>query len=425
MYSAPLKHVLLGQRVAPYLASKSLLNERSGLSFVADDMSASVKGHTTNYDGDANGLFTYTSPSTKYIFNSAGILVPGTTLRCDYDPVTLLPKGLLIEEQRTNLALRSADLGTTWGVFNATNSLNAATAPDGTATADKIVEDATTNEHGTNQNITIANTTAYTWSVYAKAGERSWIVLNPYDGSSHKTWFDLANGVVGTNAAGNTASIQEVGGGWYRCIVTRTSGGTSGIFQLIVTTADNTSSYAGDITKGVYFWGAQLEAGSFPTSYIPTAGSTVTRAADAITLAASKFPLGASHTLLLKLRSLNSTVTSITQLCNLWDGSTNERFGNYMNAGTARLVVADGGVTQADMNSNVTVNNGNLHRIAWAADTNDVALVVNGGAAVTDTSATMPTPTTLTLSTITSYRLTELRYRPRRVPNAQLQAETA
>ena len=423
MYSAPLKHVLLGQRVAPYLASKSLLNERSGLSFVADDMSACVKGHTTNFDGDANGLFTYTSPSTKYVTNSAGVLVPGTTMRCDHD-ASGNKLGLLIEEQRTNLLLRSAEFdNASWTKTNTTVTADQVAAPDGTVSADKIEASSTTSEM--RQDATVTGTSATLFAFFKKGSSATAMNILAIRSQTGGTTLLAASINLDTGAityiTGSSGAVAiDWGNGWWLFYMTATI--TSG-HTIRSSVGNNGSAIASGAFS--YIWGAQLEAGAFPTSYIPTAGSQVTRAADAITLATSKFPLGAAHTLLLKLRSLRSTVTSLTQMCNLWDGSINERFGNYMNAGTARLVVADGGVTQADMNSNVTVNNGNLHRIAWAADTNDVALVVNGGAAVTDTSATMPTPTTLTLSAATSYHLTELRYRPRRVPNAQLQVETA
>jgi hypothetical protein len=67
---------------------------------------------TTDFDGDVNALLTYTAPSPKMVWNAAGVLVSGTTIRCDHDPVTHEPLGVLIEEQRTNLILQSGTLAT-------------------------------------------------------------------------------------------------------------------------------------------------------------------------------------------------------------------------------------------------------------------------------------------------------------------------
>ena len=147
----------------------------------------------------------------------------------------------------------------------------ATTAPDGTSTADKFVENSGTSVHNNAQTATVTISTAYTVSVYAKAAERTWLALDPVNPgiSNNVTYFDLANGVVGTNAAGNTASIVSVGNGWYRCIVTRTTTGTQTSLRVEVgiASANNTASYTGNGTSGIYVWGAQLEVGATATTY--------------------------------------------------------------------------------------------------------------------------------------------------------------
>ena len=164
------------------LAAADILTEGAGLSFVADDMSASVKGHTANFEGNANSLFTYSSPSTKYIFNSAGLLVPGTTLRCDYDPVTLLPKGLLIEEQRTNLLVRSSELDNgSWTKSNASVTADQTTAPDGTSGADLVTENTANSTHVVFNGFTATSGSTYTVSAFVKAGTQRYIGLRGED----------------------------------------------------------------------------------------------------------------------------------------------------------------------------------------------------------------------------------------------------
>jgi len=244
----------------------------------------STSGDAVDIYAPALSIVTYeTTPRTadQVITTAAAYYGP----RIDYDPNTLAVKGLLIEEARTNLALYSQDFSNAaWTRSSATVSSPSATAPDGTATAQKLVENAgTVNPQVFNTSVfTVTNGANYSWTVFFKAAERSWGVVNAYDNAVHPTYFNLNTGTIGANAAGNTASIQAVGNGWYRCQVSRAITGTSAYAQFEISSADNTPTYTGDGTSGVYIWGAQFEAGSFATSYIPTGASSVTRAPDVV-----------------------------------------------------------------------------------------------------------------------------------------------
>src|SRR4051812_3519980 len=92
-------------------------------------------------------LATFTRASTAMYVNALGVLASAAedTPRIDYDPITLTPRGLLIEEARTNLLLRSESVATSPWTRTRMNapSTNAAIAPDGTLTADQLVEDTT------------------------------------------------------------------------------------------------------------------------------------------------------------------------------------------------------------------------------------------------------------------------------------------
>ena len=126
-------------------------------------------------------------------------------------------------------------------------------------------------------------------SIFAKAGTTDWLILYDLDYAQSAAWFDLASGAVGTVQTNASAIIEDLGGGWRRCsIKLKNPANYTPRLAIEVVTADGD----GGATNGenIYLYGAQFEAGSVPTSYIPTAGSTVTRAADTLTLPVANIP---------------------------------------------------------------------------------------------------------------------------------------
>ena len=199
--------------------------------------------------------------------------------------------GLLVEEQRTNLLVRSEEFdNASWAKVNVTTTANTTTAPNGTITADSVTPNTATSLFYTQQNVTTTASTTYTWSVYVKANGFSWVFLDAFDGSNHRTWFDLTNGVIGTVEAGNTSTITPVGNNWYRCTLTRSSAGGSTSYAVAIVAGNNSLNGTGNSSNGIYLWGAQLEAGSGPpTSYIPTTTAAATRNADVAQITGTNF----------------------------------------------------------------------------------------------------------------------------------------
>ena len=186
----------------------------------------------------------------------------------------------LIKTATTNLLLRSEEFdNASWTQNNITVSANNIAAPNGATTAEKITETVANNEHNALQAVTVASSTAYTLTCYAKKGERNFLALSPTAPgvANYYTWFNLATGAIAGNTSGNTATITSVGNDWYRCSITRTTGAaqTAINVKLGISNADNTASYTGDGTSGIYIWGAQLEAGTNATAYIPTTTAAV------------------------------------------------------------------------------------------------------------------------------------------------------
>lgn len=206
--------------------------------------------------------------------------------------------GLLLEGSRTNYVLRSNEADNAyWGIQRASISANSATAPDGTSTADKMIEDASvSNSHQTFGNpVTITMGETISVSRFFKANTRTKVRLGAWDGNTNTqgffTNFDLTAGTVGSGSAfgGGTnqgAAITQLGDGWYRCMARGTvgSGFATADFAVRMLDATGQESYTGDGVSGFYMWGAMLERAPFWSSFVATSATTVTRAADSLTL---------------------------------------------------------------------------------------------------------------------------------------------
>jgi surface protein len=205
--------------------------------------------------------------------------------RITFDAVTGECLGLMREAQRTNLVLRSEEFdNASWGKSGTTVTPNVIIAPDGTLTTDKLIETATTGFHSINQ---MAGTVgvAKVFSIYAKYAERQSIVLGVVGILAIS--YNLTNGAITIIVGGASvlaSGVEVAGNGWYRCWFS-----TTAVKFQVFPAIGSTYNYAGNGTSGIYLWGAQLEAGSYPSSYIETEASQVTRAADAFTLSGANF----------------------------------------------------------------------------------------------------------------------------------------
>jgi hypothetical protein len=256
---------------------------------------------------------------------------------------------LLVEEARTNTLLQSNQFDTSWTLDtgNPTISLVSQTAPDGGAQSWKLTEGTSTGFQDIFQTGVSNSSGSSVYSVYAKAAERFKLSLRESTTTGLIALFDLSAGSVVVVAGGGTpsptATITPVKNGWYRCsVLFNQSTASNRTFRIFVvedaeTTANGSiASRTGDGTSGFYIWGAQLEAGSFPTSYIPTTTATVTRAADVASITGSNF--GVTRTNLL-VRSEEFDNASWTKAGLLAFGS----------GSTANAIAAPNGSIAADL----------------------------------------------------------------------------
>jgi hypothetical protein len=250
---------------------------------------------------DPRITFTRTTIGTRT--NGDGLIevVPVNFPRFDFDPVTGECLGLLIEEGRSNLITYSED----WSAYQAKQSLdvtiNDITSPDGAETADKLQCNASglSNDGFIQKLQTVtASTKTYTTSWFVKRGNTDRTNLSTaLSGGTYLAvyaYIDWTSSPVSFNYDGNNGSpvytvhpsLEEYPNGWYRASISITNNNTNTQITNRIYASSRSSTVSGDY---VYAWGSQAEEGSFPTSYIPTTNSTVTRTADNVSMVGENF----------------------------------------------------------------------------------------------------------------------------------------
>ena len=151
------------------------------------------------------------------------------------------------------------------------------TSPSVNDNAYKLVEDSSNSVHYIGM---VGQALNVSYSVFAKKGEKKWVLLTSHwsSGSDYRgQFFDLENGIVGSGGSAN-GKIEDYGNGWYRCSIEANSSPSS-LFTVMLAESDGVESYQGNGTDGIYIWGA-MNTNTNLSSYIPTNGSTVQRAAE-------------------------------------------------------------------------------------------------------------------------------------------------
>jgi hypothetical protein len=296
---------------------------------------------------------------------------------------------LLLEPQRTNVSLNSETFGASTGT---TIVLNNTASPDGYVSADKLVEDTSTGVHITAIGGALGgsvDSSVYSVSVFAKAAGRT--RLNIFDNnqtSAGTTNFDIANGVV----ISGTGKIENYGNGWYRCsIFPAKTNSTNANTQIRLIDSGTNVSYTGNGTSGVFLWGAQVEAGAYATSYIPTLGTSVTRVEESALKTGISSLIGATEGVMFVDINFTAKSDNNPAYIQIWNSQA-ERLGLFysFSANLIRpyLVTASGSI---DFTLGFTPTIGQRYKMAFAYKANDYAFFVNGTQVTIDARATVPT----------------------------------
>jgi len=256
------------------------------------------------YRSDLGGMVNNPDTGTSYVPTTSAAVYQARRNHYTYNGSAWVNSGLLLEtEARTNLITQSEDFTTSW-ISNRATPVADETGPDGLSNSAHTLTD--TNTGGTNNSSvrlssTVATNSAYTFSIFAKADALSWIKLaaqgftTPADGGA---WFNLSTGAKGTEETGFTANINDAGDGWHRCSITFTTDAsdTSGLLYVYISGSDNSITVDQDGTSSILIYGAQLEAGSTPSSYMPNYGlaAGTTRPTESLQIAAADMPYSAT-----------------------------------------------------------------------------------------------------------------------------------
>jgi len=323
--------------------------------------------------------------------------------RLDYDPATLLPRGLLVEEQRTNSETNTAAI--TKGTAGDTATVGGGiTGPDGEASIIHTANGASGLHWMAQGAITPTAGNTYTISVYLKDGTQTFVQVatgTAHSGATVYCNFDLSNAnmTAGAGIVSGSNFCISVGNGWYRCGFSYVTSAAA-LGACVVTCAVTSLAAArlpNQAVSGTYYrWGGQYESTSgmgsatFATSYIPTTTAAATRSADSDNMTNTNFSSwynAAAFTMVVQF--VGNAVGIRTYWC-ISDGTLGQSIMLQSIAGTLTLTVTNV-TTQATLNLG-TIVTGTVYKVASAWAAADFASSVNGAAVVTATSGTLPTP---------------------------------
>jgi hypothetical protein len=381
-----------------------------------------------------NPVFTRGSTATfvgsNGLIQTAAINAP----RFDHDPVTLACKGLLIEEGRTNSVADSNSFNN-WLNLNSTVATSSVVTPEGTANAWKVAEDSILNIHTVSRAFTAVSGTTYTASVWLKPAENGFAFVGLAGGGFVSTFIsvNLSTGAVST-ALGTpigASSVSHSNGWWRVSFSLAATASLSSIIAIRLSRDGNwaNSSYLGNGVNGMYVYGAQVEAGSFPTSYIPTTTGTLARSADVCSISTAGWSNAGNDTMVAEYfvrNFLSGSVVLEGSPAVSWMSvsflAVNQQRNLYRHGGTSNRVDAVSGTDSVSLTS---INKTALTSGEQIALNGSLSQTLFGDPSQADISTSLSIGSRGNgASFFLNGHIAALRYYKKRLPNAKLQALT-
>ena len=339
---------------------------------------------------DGSGDFTVVRATTATRINEAGLIesMAANVPRLDYSaggcPV------LLTEPQRTNSLLQSNQFDTTWVKTLSTITSDEIAAPISGEMADSIIATATNGGHRVMQ--APSTTGVGTFTMYIKQKELSRICVH-FLGAGKAAGFDCSDNTtfaaVGIAAYPTRYNISDFGNGWSK-VEMYDVGTTTRVDIYIANPTDggNNAVWTGDGTSKIYFSAAQFEVGSYPTSYIPTTGSSVTRNADQVTDSGDVNDFNSLEGVL--MAEISAENISTFRNISINDGTSSNRLLLYVYNSFVNVTFDVGSSNQSSV-SYTLPDVSSINKVAFSYKLNEFKLFVNGlQIGSTDTSGIVP-----------------------------------
>ena len=375
--------------------------------------------------------FDFSRASSATVVNQSGLIetVGSGKPRIDFEGNT---KGaLLLEPTRSNLITYSEDFSQSYwnksgGVIISSNST---TSIDGTLNATKITG---ANAYGSVfiPSTTVLSGVKYTYSVFAKKNISSKVSLRAMTtGNDTRVVFNLddlsTNISEGYDIGYDSSSIEVYSNGWYKCILTVTTATTSLRLNIYPDSPNNVSSQS-----GVYIYGAQLEQGSYATSYIPTSGQSggVTRVAETSSQTVPDGVIGQTEGTVYCEVDVKSGYDTNNLMVTLSNGTNLKQI--YINRSNGKLEFFVGTNVNEMLYVSPSVLTNGVHKLALAYKQDDFAVAIDGVIAHTDNSGNVPTCNKINVGSHYNGnlpfndRINDVKLYNTRLSNADLQALT-
>jgi len=333
-----------------------------------------------------------TRATTATRVNSSGLIesVASNVPRLDYTNGSC--PSILVEPQRTNLITYSQQFdNSNWVKTNVTVTANSTTSPDGTANADTLTSTSTVAQSIFQNNTILANT-PYTFFIFIKKDNNETrfpeFVLRTTGVSFVEQYVQL-NTKTGATAirfatSGTSHKVESFGSYW-KVILTNIGLLDVNVLTSIVPAASDVIGTYNPQIGSIITWGAQLEAGSYATSYIPTTSASVTRNADVISKTGISSLIGQTEgTVFMEVGNIQQPQNGI-QLFGIDDGTSSNRIEFGVNSSNQYFIYAESGANNLFGNAIATFTTNSKIAIAYKA--NNWIMYVNGSAVYTNNSA--------------------------------------